>query len=112
MFEIRKREIEGVTILTLQGELDQVGLKDLRMYLMNLRDEEDVTKVLLKMSRITSIRYSILPQMDKMVREATQSMHIGISGLSPSVAKTIEKSTFYKLLHVYDNEETAIESLK
>ncbi len=111
MFEIRKRITGRIAVLTLSGELDEMGVKDLKMYLSNLVDEGEVTKILFKMSRVTTLRYSVLPLIDKVIRAMVQAMDIGFSGLSPALTKTFQKANFVSLVKIYDNEEDAIKDM-
>jgi anti-sigma B factor antagonist len=109
--QISARQLEGLVILDLSGDIDLAHSPAMRKVLLVEIKEKHTRKVYLNLKNVRYIDSSgIASLVEGLKASRDQGSRMILYSLSPSVREVMELSRLQKIFEIYDNEEQALSS--
>ncbi len=111
MISVNYRRQGDICILDITGVLDRDGAKMFKEAMERARKTVG-TKILLNFNAVSNVQSAVLQSLLTSIRvPITIGGAVGIFGMSNGVKRTIEKSSFYPLIQVFEDEKQALNGL-
>lgn len=109
--QLSREQIDGTTILTLNGRLDELATTEVEQTFTDLLNQEGqgVIVDLAGVEYISSSGLRILLMLSKALKK--QQRPLRLCNLSPFVAEVFEISNFSAMFEIYDNVDVARQGL-
>jgi anti-sigma B factor antagonist len=108
---IASRQIQGVVVLDISGDIDLAHSPEMRKVLLAEIKVKHIAKLFLNLKNVRYIDSSgIASLVEGLKASRDNGSRLILFGLSPSVREVMELSRLQKIFEIYDTEEQALSS--
>jgi len=107
MLEIHRRDVGGVSILSLNGDLDVDGVQNLKVYLGNL-SIEGIQKIIVNWSDVNRLSFTSLQMLTKPFVDLIDVYPTAFCNIPDAVMKSLKTAPFFSKVKLFDSEDRAL----